>query len=349
MQNEVRVHLNKIFSSNKNDFVESWRQDIAHLEQHTKSRIEDELKNYGPLQKLVQAEDITEILVNSFDCIYYERNSTLHRHNDSFFSPTSYMALIDRISQNCGSYCSREKPFLEAQLNRMRITLIYSEISRPQTLLSIRLMPKKSYHFKQLIELGLISSQHLQIIEDIIARRKSFIIVGPTSSGKTSLLQACLNSLSESERLVILEDTAELQLPNLASCALLTRQDPSQLIRDVTLEDLLKRALRLRPDRLVVGEIRGPEACALLMALATGHSGSCGSLHAASAQEALLRLEMLVQMGAPQWSLSAIRHLISLSLHYILVLEKKGEQRQLKEIQRIHSVELNGLTTESLI
>ena len=129
---------------------------------------------------------------------------------------------------------------------------------------------------------------------------------------------------------------------------MLTRQDPSRQIPDVSLDDLLKRALRLRPDRLVVGEIRGAEASTLLLALASGHQGSAGTLHAQSAQEALLRLEMLVQMGAPRWSLYSVRELIRLSLQNIIVVEKTRPHRRLKAIYKISSHETNGLTLHRL-
>ena len=172
--------------------------------------------------------------------------------------------------------------------------------------------------------------------------------MGGTSSGKTSFLQSLLQEFSKNERAVIIEDTQELNLPNSACCSLLTRQDPSGCVRDITMDDLLKRALRLRPDRLVIGEIRGPEAKSLLMALATGHDGSFGSMHARTASEALLRLEMLIQMGAPQWNLKSIRHLIAMTLQNIFVVEKLNGKRQLQGIYQISSLEENGIILQKL-
>jgi pilus assembly protein CpaF len=158
-----------------------------------------------------------------------------------------------------------------------------------------------------------------------------------------------LRELPQNERVVILEDTDELHVPNLSSTKMLTRLDPHNLLPPVDLSALLRHSLRLRPDRLVLGEVRGPEAKDLLLTLATGHSGSLGTLHATSAQEALIRLEMLVQLGAPQWAQATVRRLIQLSLHYVVVAQKKIEgARVLEGIYKITSLEEFGFLLEKI-
>ncbi|MBC7457456.1 MAG: CpaF family protein, partial [Bdellovibrionaceae bacterium] len=263
---------------------------------------------------------------------------------DHFNSNQSYLSVLDRLSQKCSSYLNREKPFVEAQFGRLRITIIFGELSRGDSLLSIRIQPHSTWTLGTLLEKKWCSTEQATAIQNLFLQKKNFIVVGGTGSGKTSFLQALLQMMGAEERAVIIEDTQELQLPVSASISLLTRQDPSRSVGDVTMDDLLKRALRLRPDRLVIGEIRGPEAKSLMMAMATGHDGSFGSLHARSAEEALLRLEMLIQMGAPQWSLQSIRKLIAMTIQNILVLEKKDGVRRLKGIYEISSLEENGLT-----
>jgi pilus assembly protein CpaF len=182
-----------------------------------------------------------------------------------------------------------------------------------------------------------------------VEQRKNFLIVGGTGTGKTSLINALLHTCSDNERALVIEDTAEIELPNLSSMKLLTRQDPQGILKPIDQGQLLCHALRLRPDRIVVGEIRGAEAKDLLMALATGHSGSFGSLHASDARQALIRLEMLIQMGAPQWSLSAVRRLIQLSLDYVLLVGKSANgERQFQGVFKICSLEETGFLIEKV-
>lgn len=311
-------------------------------------RVQSEFNGFGCLDSLLNDPDISEILVNRFDQVFFEKNGKLSQSLDYFFSEQTYSAVLDRLSQQCHSYLNREKPFVESQLGKWRITILFSELSRGSNLLSIRKQPADVWTLPRLRELDWCTDAQLRLIEDVFKSKKNFLVVGGTGSGKTSFLQSLLQQFSENERAVIIEDTQELHLPNPVCCSLLTRQDPSGSVGDVTMDDLLKRALRLRPDRLVIGEIRGAEAKSLLMALATGHDGSFGSMHARTAQEALLRLEMLIQMGAPQWNLKSIRNLIAMTLQVVFVVEKVDGKRKLKGIWEITSVEDNGVLLQEL-
>lgn len=313
-----------------------------------RTRIISELSGLGPLDELLLDPAITEILANGPNEIFFEKAGRLQQHPDAFFSEQSYAAVLDRLAQSCNTCLNREKPFVEAQLENRRITLLFGEIARDQTLLSIRVQPRTQRSLEDFFKMGWCSQKQLSLLRNIFQLRANFLVVGGTSSGKTSVLQSLLQLSEPFERIVLIEDTREIMPPNSCSVSLLTRQDPARSVPDVSMEDLLKRALRLRPDRLVVGEIRGGEATSLLMALSTGHDGSFGSLHARSAPEALLRLEMLIQMGAPQWNLLSVRKLIAMSLQYIVVLEKKCGKRILKGIYEIKSLEENGLTLHQL-
>jgi pilus assembly protein CpaF len=156
--------------------------------------------------------------------------------------------------------------------------------------------------------------------------------------------------MPQTDRVVMIEDTSELHSPNSASVKLLTRRDPHGHLRDIHQSDLLKQALRMRPDRIVMGEIRGEEAKDLLMAFATGHTGCMGTLHAETARQALIRLEMLIQLGAPQWGLHAVRTLIWLSLQNIVVVKKdKAGRRVLDGIYRVTALEEFGFLLERTV
>lgn len=357
----IQEKLNDIFKSQKEFLENNWDLEnnseskdqqlkklvdtkIQSLDSITIQRIVAELEKLGPLEQLMHDESVTEILVNSAECVLYERNGTLQKSADHFFNSHTYNQCIERISQLCHTYMNKEKPFIETQLGNLRFTLIYSELSRGEHLLSIRKQPKEIWTLEKLKTVNWCSGQQLNIIQEILQSKKNFLFVGGTSSGKTSALQALMNEIPSNERLIVIEDTQELRMCNSLSVSLLTRSDVLNKNNDITMTDLLKRALRLRPDRLVIGEIRGSEATNLLMALATGHDGSFGSMHAKTADEALLRLEMLIQMGAPQWSLQSIRRLIGLTIEYIFVVQKKNGTRQLEGIYQISSVEETGIT-----
>ena len=186
-------------------------------------------------------------------------------------------------------------------------------------------------------------------LKKIIQLQKNFLVIGSTGEGKTTVVNALLSETDSYERSLIIEDTQEIQLPNSLSIRLLTRDETQNGLCSVDQGQLVKRALRLRPDRLVMGEIRGNEAKDFIMALSTGHRGSFGTLHAKDPQQALLRLEMLIQMGAPHWKLSAIRRLLSLSLDLIIATKKDSSgQRKLEGIYRINSLEENGFLIERL-
>lgn len=365
MNQEVSNALADIFSTQKQFLNNDWdiENNSLHKEQKLqqivsektkalsdlcKKRVHAEIETLGPLEELLSDPTITEILVNSPESIFVERSGRLEKHPDHFFDQSTYNQCIERISQLCHSYMNKEKPFIETQIGKFRYTLIFSDLSRGHHLLSIRKQPDHIWTLEKLYQSNWCSESQYRLIQSLILEQKNFLMIGGTSSGKTSALQAMINEMPQNERLVIIEDTQELHLCNQMSVSLLTRTDGINKNNDVTMNDLLKRALRLRPDRLVVGEIRGAEAMNLLMALATGHAGSFGSMHARTASEALLRLEMLIQMGAPQWSLQSIRRLIGMTVEYILVVEKKNGKRTLEGIYQITSVEETGITMMKL-
>ena len=342
-------HISNESENNREKKMKSIIRD--HCQNHENSilnRIEAEYFGMGPLQEILNDEQISEILVNGPQDLWYEKNGRLEKHIDQFYSLTTFNNCIERICLEMGKQITQEFPVVDGHFREFRISIISHELTMNQYHFALRRHPKNPWTFNKLAEKSWASPEQIEKLKQIFFEHASFIVVGGTGSGKTSLLNSFLQLLPENERSIIIEDTKEIQLPNSASMRLMTRNDSQGLLPEVDQTQLLKRALRLRPDRIIMGEIRGNEAKDFLQAMATGHHGSFASLHADNAHQALIRLEMLIQMGAPQWQIHAIRKLVMMSLHYIVVGRSHGGQRKLLGIYRLCSLEEHGFTVDKI-
>ena len=311
-------------------------------------RILFEFCEYGPLNYLINHPAITEIIINDKDHICYEINGCLQTLNDSFLSDITFNNIVEKLCTESQLTVNFKKPFAEGRWRQFRI-----HITRPPLILkdfhiSLRSHPKVIWSFKKLLENHWAPEDAIEILKKLIQEKANFLIIGPTSSGKTSVLNACLQELGDHERIITIEDADELVLPNRVSTKLLTQSSPEATSAVIGQEQLLKQSLRLRPDRLVLGEVRGPEAKDLLLALASGHHGSIGTIHGNHHKQVLWKLEILTQMGAPQWHSSTIQKLIFSSLQYLIVLDKLDSTRILKGIYKITSYEPTGFLFDSL-
>lgn len=312
-------------------------------------RLRNEFDGAGPLEPLLEDESVTEIMINSLDQIWYERDGALQLLKDRFVSELTYQNFIERLCQEAKAQVSLERPFCDGKVRSFRMHLVSSELTGSGFLLTLRRQSSNPWTLDRLKGSSWSTDTGIQILKMWLQRKKNFLVVGETGSGKTSVLSACLQELPSSERVVILEDTSEIPVPNSASVKLLTRVDCHGLLPNMDLTELLRQSLRMRPDRLVVGEVRSAEAKDLLLALSTGHQGSIGTLHASSAHQAILRLEMLVQLGAPHWSLQTIRRLLGLSLNGIVVVGRGPQgQRKLKSIHELSAVEETGVLLDPI-
>ena len=312
-------------------------------------RLRREYFGAGPLESLLDREDITEIIVNGRDSIWIESLGRLKKHDDEFLSDLTFQNFVQRVSREAKLQATLDRPFADGQWQKFRVHLAIPPAAQT-SIVTLRKHPTNPWRLSRFAENNWASDAALSALKDLVSERKNFLIVGCTGSGKTSVLNACLQELRDDERAVIIEDTSELHAPNEISTKLLTRRDSNGILTEVDQTELLKQSLRMRPDRIVMGEIRGNEAKDLLMAFATGHSGCMGTMHAESARQALLRLEMLIQLGAAQWSLHAVRSLIFLSLHAIVVVKRgKDGARYLDGIYKITSLEDVGFLLEKII
>ncbi len=324
-------------------------QVLSGTPSHLRQRLEEEFRGCGPLSPLLEDPEVNEILLQGPYSLWFEKDGRLYRQPDGFYSELTFSNFIHRLTQEAGLRIDLSRPFVDGLWRGFRTHLAMAPlVSSPYTL-TLRRHPDLAWSLNDLEQKGMFSSQQKVVLKDILQQKKNILFVGPTSSGKTTLLNACLLELGPSaQRVLCIEDTSELKLPNDLSVQLLTRDQGFSELNTVNQGELVRQCLRMRPDRIVMGEIRGSEAKDFLMALATGHKGSMGSIHADSAQQALWRLEMLIQMGAPQWSLSAVRQLIGLSLDGLVCLNHQGGQRRLISIHQVASVEERGVLLDPL-
>lgn len=327
---------------------DSIKSHASLLSNEQNEKLEKEFFAHGPLDDLLCEENNSEVLIQAWNEIWIEKNGQLNKSDRHFLSPRTYQNILQKICEEAFISPTVERPYLYAKWREHRLTVISPPITK-HSAISIRLHRNLHWKLNDLVQKEMISSSNTEIVLDSIKNKMNILIIGETGSGKTTFLNSCMNSIAENERAVILEDTSELSLPNSASQKLLTRNSLKDCYSEITLEDLVKISLRLRPDRLVVGEVRGSEAKDLLLAISSGHRGGFFSLHAENAKQALIRLEMLIQLGAPQWSLHAIRQLIYLSVDLIiLVRREKSGQRKVASIQKITGLESFGLLLEEL-
>lgn len=324
------------------------QKESQSLDSTTQNRILHEFEGWGPIQPLLEDETVTEIMVNSSNDIWFEKEGQLHSLGDSFISALTFENFLDRVYQESKTQVSIERPFADGVFKNFRIHIVAPPLSS-SVLMTLRRQSRNPWNFDRLGLEGWADLDGIQLLQKWVQEKRNFLVVGETGSGKTSVLSACLQNIPQDQRTVILEDTSEIPIPNSASLKLLTRTDCHGVLPDVSLTELVRQSLRMRPDRLVVGEVRGAEAKDLLLALSTGHEGSMGTLHASSPHQALFRLEMLVQLGAPQWSLDTIRRLLKLSLYGIVLVGRDSDKkRKLISIHEISSVENNGLLTDCI-
>ncbi|MBN8539575.1 MAG: CpaF family protein [Deltaproteobacteria bacterium] len=320
-----------------------------HLSEITKRRVLEELFEFGPLHSAIGDDDVTEILILSPEVIWLERKGKLIPHSDRFLNHTTFRSFVHRLTREARTNTDETQPFANGRWRDFRVHVAGLPIVSETPNITLRRIRNKKWSLDELRELGWVDDSGRKLLEKIVDEKSNVLVVGATGAGKTSALSACLNATGSNERILLIEDTDEIAIPNAVSTKLLSK--PARVAGDTEfgLGDLLKHCLRMRPDRIVMGEVRGGEAKDLLMAFATGHRGCWGTLHAATPREALLRLEMLVQMGAPQWTTHTVRSLIHSSIDFIVVAEKDEDgKRRLGSIHQVASLEDIGFCFSTL-
>ena len=293
------------------------------------------------LQELVEDESVTEIMVNGPETIFIERNGKLMRWHKSFTSREKLEDVIQQIVGKCNRVVNESMPIVDARLdNGARVNAVVYPVALNGPILTIRRFPEHPITMEKLIELGSITQECAQFLQKLVNARYSMVIGGGTGSGKTTFLAALSEYIPRDERLITIEDNAELRIHGIENLVRLEAKMANMAgAPAVTIRDLIRSALRMRPDRIIVGEVRGGEAMDMLQALNTGHEGSLSTAHANSAEDMLSRLETMVLMGV-ELPLEAIRRQIASGVDILVYLGRmRDRSRKVLEVTEVYGFE----------
>jgi len=304
--------LNEVYTQTQLKLPESLRIQVFR-------DVEDELLGYGPIQPLLEDDDITEIMINGPSNIYIERKGKLIKTNITFGSDAHVIRVIERIVFPLGRHIDAESPTVDGRLpDGSRVNAVIPPIALDGPSITIRKFSKNKLTIQQLVELKTITAPMAQFLRACVIAKFNIIISGGTGSGKTTLLNVLSGFIPEEERVVTIEDAAELQLRQEHVVRLETKPPNVEGRGAVTTRDLVRNALRMRPDRIVVGECRGGESLDMLQAMNTGHDGSLTTLHANSPRDALSRLETMTLMSGMDLPLKVIREQVASAVDLIV-------------------------------
>lgn len=301
----------------------------------------DEIFGLGPLEVLMKDPAISDILVNGPHEVFVERNGRLERAEVIFADERHLMRIIQRIVAKVGRRIDEVSPMVDARLpDGSRVNAIIPPLALGGPKLSIRRFGKHRLKADDLVELGTAPPEMMQFLEAAVRARVSFLISGGTGAGKTTLLNALSAYIPRGERLITIEDSAELMLDHIHVVRLETRDANVEGAGMVTQRDLVRNSLRMRPDRILVGEVRGPEALDMLQAMNTGHEGSLTTIHANDTRDALARLEMMVAMTGLELPIPVVRQYIAAGIRLVVhVTRLQGGARKITRITELVGVE----------
>ena len=316
------------------------RQKIISIRQkeELRNRIYNSIKKLDILQELLENPDITEIMVNGKDNIFYEKSGYIEKWNKHFDSEQKLADIAQRIAAMSNRMVNEACPIVDTRLeDGSRVNIVLPPVAMDGPVITIRKFYDKPLTIDRLIELGSITEEAAHFLEKLVKSRYNIFISGGTGSGKTTFLNVLSDYIPDDERVITIEDSAELQLHNIKNLVRLeARMANSEGNNAVAIRDLIKSSLRMRPDRIVVGEVRGAEALDMLQAMNTGHDGSLSTGHANSTRDMLSRLETMVLQGNAGLPLPAIRQQISSALDIVIHLSRlRDKSRRTMEITEI--------------
>ena len=340
---EIRDIVNEIIS------IKNVQMSIAEQEALLQDICNDVL-GYGPLEPLLARDDIADIMVNGANRVFIEVGGKIQLTNVRFRDNAQLMNICQRIVSQVGRRVDEASPICDARLpDGSRVNVIAPPLSIDGAALTIRKFKKDKLRIADLVRFGSISPEGAKVLEVVGACRINTLISGGTGSGKTTLLNCMTGFIELDERVITCEDAAELQLQQPHVVRLETRPPNLEGQGEVTMRDLVKNCLRMRPERIIVGEVRGPEAFDLLQAMNTGHDGSMGTLHANSPREALQRIESMITMGGYNLPSKTIREMIVGSIDVIIQAARlRDGSRRITHITEVLGTEGDTIITQDL-
>jgi pilus assembly protein CpaF len=318
--------------------------------QRLAAEIADDIFGYGPLERLLGDPSVSEIMVNGPKDIWIERSGRLSQSSLTFTDTSHLRRIITKMVGQIGRRIDESSPLVDARLpDGSRVNAIIPPLSLSGPLLTIRKFAQNRFAMSELIEIGTISKEAGEFLQCCIGAQLNMLISGGTGSGKTTFLNALSAAISDSDRIITIEDAAELQLDQQHVLRLESRPKNIEGEGEITIRDLVRNALRMRPDRIIVGEVRGAEALDMLQAMNTGHEGSLSTVHANSPRDALNRLETMVLMAGYELPLRAIRSHVSSALELVVQLDRLDDgSRRVVEISEVQRMEGEVITLQKL-
>jgi pilus assembly protein CpaF len=314
------------------------------------NEIADDALGHGPLERLLADESVTEIMVNGPYDIWIERQGRLYETNVRFDDESHLRRIVNKIVAEVGRRVDESSPMVDARLpDGSRVNIIIPPLSLTGALITIRKFTQNKLQLDDLIRNGTISSEAVDFLERCVIAELNILISGGTGSGKTTLLNALSAAIPDTHRIITIEDAAELQLSQRHVLRLEARMKNVEGEGEVIIRDLVRNSLRMRPDRIIVGEVRGAEALDMLQAMNTGHDGSLSTVHANSPRDALARLETMVLMAGFELPVRAIRQQVSSALDMIVHLERLEDGgRRVINITEVQRMEADVVTMQDI-
>jgi len=313
-------------------------------------RIEDEVLGHGPLEPLLADPTVSDILVNGSNNVYVERKGKLERVDVRFNDDQHLMNIIDRIVSAVGRRIDESSPMVDARLaDGSRVNAIIPPLALNGPVLSIRRFAVELLAVNDLLQIGTLTQAVADVLRGVVAARLNVLISGGTGAGKTTLLNVLSSFIPRDERIVTIEDSAELQLQQPHVVRLETRPPNIEGRGEINQRDLVRNSLRMRPDRIVIGEVRGAEALDMLQAMNTGHDGSLTTVHANTPRDALSRIDTMVSMTGLQLPMKALRAQIASAINVVVQVERSEDgKRRLVSVQEINGMEGDIITMSEI-
>ena len=313
-------------------------------------RVADEVVGLGPIEDLVQDPDISEVMVNAPDEVFYEREGVIYPAEVRFRDDAHIMRVVDRIVGSIGRHVDEASPMVDARLmDGSRVNVIIPPLAPKSPVITIRKFRSDRYRMDDLVATGTLTDGMAKVLEACVVAKLNVVVSGGTGSGKTTLLNALSAYLPDKERIVTIEDPLELKLQQRHVVPLEARPASTEGRGEVTQRDLVRNALRMRPDRIIVGEVRGAEAFDMLQAMNTGHEGSLTTVHANSPRDALGRIENMVLMAGFDLPVMAIREQMASALHVIVQLSRLSDgSRRIVSVTEVAGMEGQTVTLQEI-